>query len=68
MGGVGPVACQGFLVAGTCVLCSGGWSGIFSLWSAMKCPGVSFGVSMGCIALGSPSFNVQYCVPVLLEN
>ena len=47
MGGVGPVACQGFLIAGTCVLCSGGWSWIFSLWSAMKCPVVSFGVSLG---------------------
>ena len=31
----------------------------------MKCPVVSFGVSMG---LGSLSFNVQGCIPILLEN
>ena len=32
---------------GSLHLCSGGWSWISSLWSAMKCPVVSFGVSMG---------------------
>ena len=31
------------------VLC--GWSWISSLWSAMKCPVVSFGVSMGLVWL-----------------
>ena len=30
-------------------LCSGGWSWIFSLWSAMKCPVVSFEVSVGLV-------------------
>jgi len=39
------VTFHGFLVRGTCI-CFGGWSCISSLWSAMKCPVVSFGVSM----------------------
>ena len=47
MGGVGLMACQGFLVGGSLCLCSGGWNWMSSLWSAMKCPVVSFGVSMG---------------------
>ena len=46
VGGVGRVACHGFLV-GILRQCSGGWSWISSLWSAMKCPVVSFRVSMG---------------------
>ena len=67
MGGVGPVACQGFLVGGTCVcvLVVGAES---SLWSAMKCPLVSFGVSGLVWLWASLSFNVQDCVPLLLEN
>ena len=48
MGGVGQVACQDFLVRGAC-LCSHEWSWISSLWSAKKCPVVSFGVSMGLV-------------------
>ena len=32
-------------------MCSAGWSWISSLWSAMKCPVVSFGVSMGLVWL-----------------
>ena len=40
------MACQGFLVGGPCV-CSGGWRWISFLWSAMKCPVMSFGVFMG---------------------
>ena len=32
---------------GSLCWCSGGWSWISSLWSAMKCQIVSFGVSMG---------------------
>ena len=32
-------------------LCSGGWSWISSLWSAMMCLVVSFGVSMGLVWL-----------------
>ena len=71
MGGVGLTACQGFLVVGSLCQCSGGWNWMSSLWSAVKCPvkcpefwGV-YGFSM---ALGSPSFNVQGWVPVLLEN
>ena len=27
--------------------CSGGWSWIFSLWSTVKCPVISFEMSMG---------------------
>ena len=53
---------------GSLSLCSGGWSWISSLWSAKKCPVVNFGVLMGLAWLGSPSFNAQCCVPVLLEN
>ena len=40
------VACQGFLVREACV-CSGGWSWISSLSSAMKCPVMSFEMSVG---------------------
>jgi len=47
VGGVGLTACQGFLVGGSLCLCSGGWNWMSSLWSAVKCPVVSFGVSMG---------------------
>ena len=39
------VACQGFLVREACVS-SGGWSWISSLWSAMKCPVMSYEMSM----------------------
>ena len=50
MGGVGLVVCQSFLDkgrTGSLNQCSGGWSWISSLWSAVKCPGVSFEVAMG---------------------
>ena len=46
MGGVGLVACQGFLVRGACVCVLMGGAGS-PLWRAMKCPVVSFGVSVG---------------------
>ena len=40
-----------------------------SLWTAMKCPVVSFGGVYGFgMALGSLSFNAQGCGPALLEN
>ena len=39
MGGVGRLACQGFLVREAC---SGAWNWISSLWSAMECPVMSF--------------------------
>ena len=55
MGGVGLMACQGFLVGGSLCLCSGGWNWMSSLWSAMKCPVVSFGVSMGLTWLWADS-------------
>ena len=49
MGGVVPVACQRFLVREACVGVLVGWSWISSLWSAMKCPVVSFVVCMGLV-------------------
>ena len=52
VGGVGRVACQGFLVmeANQCQ-CSGGWSWISPLWSAMKCPVITFEMSVGLVWL-----------------
>ena len=47
MGGVGLVACQGFLVRGVCVCVLLGGAG--SLLSGVICPVVSFGVSMGLV-------------------
>ena len=53
-------------------LCSGGWSWISSLWSAIKCPVVSFwvfmGLAYGVYGFGHLPFNVWGCVAVLLEN
>ena len=58
-----------FLGCGNLCLCSAGWSWILSLWSAMKHSVASFGgIHVFGIALGSPSFNVHDCVPVLLDN
>ena len=34
---------------GSLCRCSGGWSWISSLWSAMKCPVVSLKMSMGLV-------------------
>ena len=36
---------------GSLCLCSGEWNWISSLWSAIKCPVVSFGLSMGLALL-----------------
>ena len=47
VGGIGQVACQGFLVREACVGVLVGVSWISSLWSAMKCLVVSFEVSVG---------------------
>ena len=51
MVGVVLVACQGFLVreACICVLVGGARSLSLSLWDAMECPVVSFGVSMDLV-------------------
>ena len=47
-GGVVRVACQGFLVREACVgVLVGSW--ISSLWSEIKCPAVSFEMSMGLV-------------------
>ena len=53
---------------GNLCLCSGGWSWISSLWSRMKSTVEFWGVYGFSMALGSPHFNVQGCVPVLLEK
>ena len=69
MGEVVLVACQGFLVREACVGVLCGWSWISSLWSAMKCPVMSyemsmvFGVTLSCLYI-----KAQGCVSVLLEN
>ena len=47
-GGVGQVACQGFLVRETCIGVLMGGAGS-PLWSTMKCPVVSFEVSVGLV-------------------
>ena len=47
MGGVELLACQGFLVGGSCVYVLVGGAG--SLWSAVKCQAMSFGVSVGLV-------------------
>ena len=48
MGGVGKMACQDFLVREACIdVLVGGARSLF--WSAMKCPVVSFEVSMGLV-------------------
>ena len=48
MGGVGRVACQGFLVREGCISVLVGGAG-FLLWRAMKCPVVNFEMSMGLV-------------------
>ena len=59
MVGVVVVACHGFLVREACCWCSGGRSFLYgslcrcsggwilSLWGAMKCAVMSYGMSMG---------------------
>ena len=68
MGGVGLVAFQLFLVRGAYVSVPVGGAGCLLL----ECNDVSssefWGVYGFSMALGSPSFNVQGWVPVLLEN
>ena len=46
MGGVVQVACQGFLVREACFGVLVGGAGFCSLWSAMKCPVMSYEMSM----------------------
>ena len=47
---VGAVACQRFLVGGTCVCVLVDGAGSL-LWSAVKCPVVNFGVSISLVRL-----------------
>ena len=63
MGGVGLVACQGFLVR---QLASVFWGVELDLFS-LKCNEVSSSEFWG-IALGSLSFNAHDCVSAWLEN
>ena len=48
VGGVGQVACQDFLVREACISVLVGGAG-FLLSSAMKCPVMSFGMSVGLV-------------------
>ena len=52
MGGVIPVTCQGFLVGGACVCVLVDEAGS-PFWSAMECPVVNFGVSIGLSCLSA---------------
>ena len=67
MGGVGQVACQGFLVreACVCILVGGAES---PLWSALKCSVGSFEVSVGLVGLLAACVLMLGYVPALLEN
>ena len=49
MGEVVQEACQGFLVREACVSVLVGGAGISSLWSAMKCPVMSYEMSVGLV-------------------
>ena len=67
MGGIGLVACQGFLVRGACICVLVGGTG--SIVSEMQEFSSEFwGVYGFGMALGSLSFNTQGCIPALLEN
>ena len=66
MGGLGPVACQGFLVGGTsvCVLVGGAGS---LLSRGQEVSSSDFqGVYGFVVALGSMLFNIQDCILILL--
>jgi len=68
VGGIGLVACQGFLVRGACVCALWVELDLFSL----ECNGVSSSEFLGVygfgMVLGSLSFSAQDCVPGLVEN
>ena len=68
MGGVGLMACQGFLVRGAFVCVRVVGLDLFSLECNKASSSVFWGVYELGMALGSPSFNVQCCVPVFLKN
>ena len=68
MGGVGPVACQGFLVGGACICVLVGELDLFSLESNEVSSREFWGVFGFGMALGNLSFNAWDCVPILLEN
>ena len=69
MGGIGRVACQGFLVteASFCVLVGLRW-----IFFSLECSGVSSSEFLGVyefgVTFGLLYFNAQGYVPVLLEN
>ena len=56
VGGVVQVACQGFLVRGSLCRCSDRWRWISSLWNAMKCPVMSYEMSVGWSNFGQPVY------------
>ena len=68
MGGVGLVACQGFLVRGACVCALWVELDLFSLECNEGSSSEFWGVYGLDMALDSLFFNAQGCVPALLEN
>ena len=69
MDGVGLVACQGFLVRGACIYVMVGEAGsVLSLKSNEVSTSKFWGVCGFGMTLGTLYFNVQGCVPTLLEN
>ena len=68
MGGVGQVACQGFLVRGACVCVLVGGLDLFSLVCNEGSSSEFWGVYGFDMALGSLFFNAPGCIPALLEN
>jgi len=68
VGGVGLMSCQGFLVGGAVTVFWWLELDLFSL-ECNEVPSSVFGGVYGFgMVLGNPSFNVQVCVPVLLDN
>ena len=69
MDGVGLVACQGFLVRGASIYVMVGEVGsVLSLKSNVVSTSEFWGVCGFGMTLGTLYFNVQGCVPTLLEN
>ena len=66
MGGVGPVSCEGFLVGGTWVWCME--LDLISVEASAVSSSEFWGFSGFGLALVILSFNVQSCVPILLED
>ena len=62
------MACEGFLLGGVCVCVLVGGADLVSLEGNPVSSSTFWGVDGFGMALGSLSFNVQCCVPVLLKD